>query len=309
MNKGHVFDMQHFSVHDGPGIRTVVFLNGCPLHCEWCANPESQALTNHIMILEADCIGLDKCGLCKNVCPNNCISPKSETSNCVSIDRSRCSGCGACSQVCPGTALTNTLEEKTVNEVIDYVMKDRAYYEKSGGGVTLSGGEPLFQYDFALELLKSFKAKELQTAVETTAYCETEHFLKAAEYIDYFMIDIKSMDSAVHKQYTGVGNEKILANIAAVQKTGKPIEIRIPMIPGVNDSLENLSRTAEFVAEHVAGAKVTLLLYHRLGNTKYEQLGVDAPMKELLPVKLKEHPDYVPERLEVFKKLGIEAKC
>ncbi len=309
MKKGHVFDMQHFSVHDGPGIRTVVFLNGCPLHCEWCANPESQALKNHIMILEADCIGLDKCGLCKNVCPNNCISTKSETSNCVSIDRSRCSGCGACSQVCPGTALTNTLEEKNVDEVMDYVMKDRAYYEKSGGGVTLSGGEPLFQYDFALELLKSFKAKGLQTAVETTAYCEQEHFLKIAEYIDYFMIDIKSMDSEVHKKYTGVGNEKILANIAAVQKTGKPIEIRIPMIPGVNDSLENLSKTAEFVAEHVAGARVTLLLYHRLGNTKYEQLGVDAPMKDLLPVKIKENPDYVPERLAVFEKLGIEAQC
>ncbi len=306
--KGFVFDMQHFSVHDGPGIRTVVFLNGCPLSCEWCANPESQGMKNRILVIGAECIRMDKCGLCGAACPGRYISSDPDT-GLVHIDRDGCTGCGACVDACPGTALNDTLKEKSVEDVVGYVMKDEAYYSQSGGGVTISGGEPFFQYDFAMELLKTFHEKGLHTAVETTGCCDTDRFLEAAELVDYFMIDIKHMDTDVHRKYTGVGNELILHNIKALMKLGKPVEIRIPMIPSINDSHEDLRATADFIDRYAKGAKVTLLLYHRLGNAKHEQMGQEPPLKDLMPVHTKAHPEYVEERLAIFREKGIEAVC
>lgn len=298
--KGLVFDMQHYSLHDGPGIRTLVFLKGCPLKCLWCANPESQSLNNEIMMIKEECIGLLKCGRCRENCPNEAIS--SDEDGQVEIDRRKCTGCGICAENCPGEGINNTNTEKTVAEVLDYVMKDLAFYRKSGGGVTLSGGEPLMQYAFAMELVKAFKKNKIHVAIETTAFTTWDRLSAIAEYVDLFLIDIKHMDSEVHKKYTGKGNENILENIKKLYDMGKKIEIRIPLIPDINDTIEALSETANFLAEKLPGVKISMLPYHRLGQIKYLQMGRNYQMEGVKVINTKADKGYMEDRERLFQK-------
>lgn len=300
---GLIFDMQHYSLHDGPGIRTLVFLKGCPLRCQWCSNPESQSLENEVMVSGQECIGKDKCGLCLEACKAGAISISGNTD--VQINRASCNGCGDCAEACPGNALRNTNKRTPISKVINYVLQDVSYYRKGGGGATLSGGEPLFQYDFCLELLKELKRNRIHTAIETTAFCEWNKLQEASDYIDLFLIDIKHMDDNTHREVTGMSNRLILENIQRLAELGKQIEIRIPLIPGINDSEENLTQTAEFVSDKVKGARVTLLPYHRLGGMKYEQLGKPYVLSGLFPIKMKEDVNYLKDRKRIFEKFSI----
>lgn len=262
---GIVFNIQKFSVNDGPGIRTVVFLKGCPLHCKWCSNPESQLRQIQILWDQRKCLA---CGHCAAICPRKAAALTDRT---VTIDSHLCDGCQKCVEECPGHALKSEGEVKTVGEVMDVVMQDLPFYEESGGGITLSGGEMLSQPDFAAELYKAAKEDGLHTCCETTGYAQKEVFLNVIQNIDYMLFDMKHWDPQKHKEGTGVTNELPLQNMKLAIDAGKEVLPRIPVIPGFNDSLtdaEGLARNLRAV-----GAKQCQLLpFHQFGENKYHQL-------------------------------------
>ena len=207
-----IFDIERNSYVDGPGIRTTVFLKGCPLSCVWCHNPESQSFEKQIMFYKSKCIG---CGKCREVCPNNLKS---------------CDFCGKCELYCPADARKICGKEYTIDEVLKEIVKDKPFYENSGGGVTLSGGEPLAQYDFSLELLKKAKENGIHTAIETCGYAEKSKILEIAKYVDLFLFDCKETNPELHKKYTGVDNKIILDNLKALSDAGSKIILRCPII-------------------------------------------------------------------------------
>ncbi|MCL1992237.1 MAG: glycyl-radical enzyme activating protein [Spirochaetes bacterium] len=302
--QGKIFDRQRYSIHDGPGIRTLIFLKGCPLNCAWCCNPESISANNEIMLLSQECAGTDKCGQCLKACKRGAVYV---AHNAAGINREACDGCGDCARACPGSAMRNTEQTAAVEELADYAMKDAVFYKQSGGGVTLSGGEPLLQDVFCTELLRAFKQKGLNTAVETSAFCGRDELLAAAPFADLFIVDIKHMDSGQHEKYTGVGNERILQNIKKLAEVNAKVEIRVPLIPGINDSPENLKLTGEFAKHELGLNRITLLPYHRLGQTKYEQLGKEYPLARIQPAAPQEEREYMESRRQVFSALGVSA--
>ena len=263
--KGVVFDIQRFSVNDGPGIRTIVFLKGCPLSCLWCCNPESQRRETDVMYDAKKCIG---CGKCMKACQHGAIGPGNETW----VDRSKCVGCGECVNVCPTGALTLKGEVMTVSEVIHVLRRDAHYFRKSGGGITLSGGEPLMQWKYARELLKACKAQGWDTAIETTGYGSDEAIEAVIPYLDLVLLDCKSTDPTVHKRVTGVSNELIQKNSRKIVSMANKVIIRVPTIPTVNASEEEFHRIAEY-AKSLGVDTVHVLPYHTLGQSKYEMLG------------------------------------
>ena len=263
--KGVVFDIQRFSVNDGPGIRTIVFLKGCPLSCLWCCNPESQRKEPDVMYDAKKCIG---CGKCMKACQHGAIGPGNETW----VDRSKCVGCGECVNVCPTGALTLKGEVMTVSEVIHVLRRDAHYFRKSGGGVTLSGGEPLMQWKYARELLKACKAQGWDTAIETTGYGSEEAIEAVIPYLDLVLLDCKSTDPVVHKRVTGVSNELIQKNARKIVSMANKVIIRVPTITTVNESEEVFHRIAEY-AKSLGVDTVHVLPYHTLGQSKYEMLG------------------------------------
>ena len=263
--KGVVFDIQRFSVNDGPGIRTIVFLKGCPLSCLWCCNPESQRKEPDVMYDAKKCVG---CGKCMKACVHGAIGP----GNTTWVDRSKCVGCGECVNVCPTGALTLKGEVMTVSEVIHVLRRDAHYFRKSGGGVTLSGGEPLMQWKYARELLKACKAQGWDTAIETTGYGSDEAIEAVIPYLDLVLLDCKSTDPVVHKRVTGVSNELIQKNARKIVSMANKVIIRVPTIPTVNASEEEFHRIAEY-AKSLGVDTVHVLLYHTLGQSKYEMLG------------------------------------
>jgi len=267
MNTASVFNIQKFSIHDGPGIRTVVFLKGCPLKCLWCANPESQKTEPELEVFPENCI---KCGECIKVCPNNAISFGAKG---IQVDRKKCTNCGICTEVCYSQTLKFIGEEKSVEEVLSEIAKDEAFYKNSGGGYTLSGGEPLKQSEFCIELIKECKNKGYHGAIETSAFGDTKVFKEITELLDFMYIDIKHMDASVHTKGTGVSNKLILKNIREIQDIAKEIVIRTPIIPGYNDSEENIRSTAEFCKDLKAVHKWELLPYHKLGVNKFKSIG------------------------------------
>jgi pyruvate formate lyase activating enzyme len=263
--RGVIFDIQHYSIHDGPGIRTTVFLKGCPLRCLWCSNPESQSDHPEIMFDASRCT---RCGRCVEVCPHN-ASVKQE--NVIQISRELCQGCTICVTLCPGEARQITGSIRKVKEVLQEVEKDRLFYENSGGGVTLSGGEPMNQPEFTGSLLKQCKAKGIHTVLDTSGYVQPELWDRVLDHVDMILYDLKHMDPQKHREFTGVSNQLILANARKLAFLKIPMVIRIPLIPGYNDTDENSESCARFIKE-LGITTVELLPFHNLCVSKYSKL-------------------------------------
>jgi pyruvate formate lyase activating enzyme len=268
--EGTVFDIQRFSVHDGPGIRTIVFLKGCPLSCLWCCNPESQKLAPVVMFQKEQCIG---CGACAKACAQGAVRMDTD----ARIDHSKCIGCGECSGVCPTGALVLKGDRVTVEHLIQTLKKDAGTYRKSGGGITISGGEPLVQWQFATELLKACKAQGWNTAMETTGFGSEEAVESVFPYVDVVLLDIKSMDPKRHKEVTGVSPEVIHKNAARIAEITNVV-VRVPTIPTVNAFDEEFDRIAEFAKTLRGVNTVHVLPYHTYGENKYGLLGDEYPM-------------------------------
>lgn len=266
---GVVFNIQRYSIHDGPGIRTTVFLKGCPLVCTWCQNPESQSRDPEIMINKNLCT---VCGRCVSECENDAISLSEE---CSVTDRAKCLCCGRCVEICPNEARKLSGTEMTVGEVVKEVLKDQKFFESSGGGVTISGGEATFQPEFAIAILRECKELGLHTAIETCGYTSWEVLERFFECTDLVLFDIKHIDNEEHKKGTGMSNEKILENAEKMAKV-KAILVRVPLIPGFNDSEQDVRKIAAFAATLSKEIEVDLLAYNPLGEGKYESLGKDS---------------------------------
>jgi pyruvate formate lyase activating enzyme len=273
--QGYVTQIQNFSVNDGEGLRTTIFLSGCPLRCKWCANPETWTVSPKVAVIQDKCV---KCGKCLHVCPNNSI----ERSMKYLPIKDRCICCGSCADVCLSNARKIMGKKMSVKEVINIVKRDIIFFDESGGGVTFSGGEPTYQLEFLHALIKSLKEIGINIAIETSGYFKWEDTKDVFENIDFAFIDIKHMDRLKHKELTGIDNDVILENIKTIGKLGKDIVIRIPLIEGINDSEENLMATSSFVKEYVPNPKIEILPYHNLGFYKYESLGLSVCKQEFV---------------------------
>lgn len=274
--KGVIFDIQRFSVHDGPGIRTLVFLKGCPLRCQWCSNPESQQRKQEIMFIARNCID---CKKCLTVCPADAIDFGLPSR----IRQEKCTLCGKCIEVCYAEALNIAGQEKTVEMVLNELKKDNIYYRNSGGGITFSGGEPLFQQVFFEQLLIGCKSNGWHTTIETTGFTTEKVLKRVLPLVDLVLMDIKHMNDQKHKVYIGKSNKTALKNARIIAESGVPVIIRIPVIPEFNDDQINIRATADFVRSLGSIKELQLLPYHRLGQNKYEYLGRDYPLKEIKP--------------------------
>ncbi|WP_040195553.1 glycyl-radical enzyme activating protein [Candidatus Soleaferrea massiliensis] len=280
-----IFNIQKFSIHDGPGIRTVVFFKGCPLRCKWCSNPESQRGNVQLLWDRNACVG---CRRCEQACSQRAVSFENGR---VLIDRARCIGCGACADICEAGALTREGRLYTLEEVLHTAMQDEPFYEESGGGVTLSGGEVLSQVSFAAQLLRSLQERGIHTACETTGYGEKEDFLRLIEYTDLLLFDMKHHDDKKHREGTGIGNAQIIANMTLASAMGKEIIVRIPVIPGFNDGLTDAHGFCDLLTD-IGIKRVNLLPFHQFGQKKYELLGLEyayAGVPQLHPEDLKEY--------------------
>ncbi len=272
MIAGRILNIQHFCIHDGPGIRTTVFLKGCPLHCLWCSNPNMQRFERELAYAKTRCIG---CGSCVRGCPERCLAL---TEDGLVVDRERCTLCGKCTDVCPGKAIRFDGIDMTVEQVMDEVSEDRAFYRNSGGGVTLSGGEALSQKDFTVALLRACKDAGLHTALETTACVPYDRFLETVELVDHLFIDVKHFSAEKHKAVTGADNATILENVRRIQRAHPNVHIRIPVIPTINDTEAELEAIARFLDPLSGVRDIELLQYHDLGLAKYEQIGRPYPL-------------------------------
>lgn len=295
-DKGIVFNIQRYSIHDGPGIRTIVFLKGCPLRCKWCSNPESQELMPELSYMKKSCT---QCCTCVQVCPKNAITPIEDG---IKIDRNKCDRCFKCVESCASGALKIEGKEMTVDEVVEEVMKDELFYKRSGGGVTLSGGEVLVQYSFAAAILEAIKEKGINTAIETTGYASWKHFQQVLEYTDYVLYDLKHTDEEKHLEGTGVGLSLILNNLYRAAESGKDLIVRIPLIPEYNMDENNILNLIE-ILKNIKQDEVHILPFHQLGSQKYEYLGRKYKLRNLKPPADNE----VESIRQLFAKHGIKA--
>lgn len=293
-----VFNIQKFSIQDGPGIRTTVFFKGCPLRCLWCSNPESQNSFPEVVHRNSLCTG---CGRCVEACELEAVRL---VEGGVAIERKKCTNCGSCVEVCAPKALHVYGTEMSVDEVLREVMKDKAFYENSGGGVTASGGEPLSQAEFVAELFERCKGAGVHTCLETCGFADFRDWAKVLPFTGLVLHDLKLMDAAAHRKATGKSNEQMLANLELVAAAGVPLVIRIPIIPGINDSEESVRALARHVAGLTGVSEVNLMPYHRFGESKYENLDRRYRLSELTT------PD--DEQLDVliriFEESGVGAK-
>jgi pyruvate formate lyase activating enzyme len=295
--RGLIFNIQRYSIHDGPGIRTTVFMKGCPLRCIWCANPEGQVLKPEIFLNPEKCTG---CGKCVQECPQEAIEIREGKSH---SDRQSCIGCGKCAEVCPNQARNLMGTWASAKEVFQEIKRDSIFYENSGGGVTLTGGDPLAQPEFAIGLLGLCKGVYIHTALETCGYTEWGIFEEVLKFVDLLLYDFKQMDPVKHKRYTGVSNHLILDNARrASHELTIPMWARIPVIPGYNDSVENIEATARFIAEELGDnlKRVNLLPYHRLGETKFERLELNYSVSSNPPGQ-----EHLQELQRVFERFGL----
>jgi pyruvate formate lyase activating enzyme len=277
-NKALIFDIKKFAIHDGVGIRTTVFFKGCPLNCWWCHNPESLNPKPELVLYENKCIG---CGGCFKVCPQKAheILPNKNRV----YHKEKCLLCGKCSGICYAEALVMQGRKVTVEELMVELRKDIPFYKNSDGGITLSGGEPMYQHVFVEALLKQCKSEGLHTIIDTCGYTSWKKFKKVLPYLDSVLYDLKHINDHKHKIYTGVSNRLILRNLYRIGDYGLPLTIRIPIIPGINDTKENIIGAAQFLLGVKNIIKVELLPYHNLAESKYIRLGKEYKLNDLTP--------------------------
>lgn len=267
MKTGLVFDLQRFSLHDGPGIRTTVFLKGCPLHCAWCHNPEAIRRTPQLAYRVERC---DHCLACVGACPHEAHSA---ADGLHIYDRALCRDCGACVEACPRQALRLFGKSRSVEEITAIVVRDRVYYDRSGGGLTLSGGEPLAQFGFSVGLLEAAREAGIGTCVETCGECSRQRLAKILPLVDVFLFDYKASDPQLHRELTGVDNRLILSNLRWLLGQGARVVLRCPLVPGINDQPEHLKNIAALSQLSPAPERIQIMAYHDLGRSKAEQIG------------------------------------
>jgi glycyl-radical enzyme activating protein len=286
-SKGILFDISHFMTEDGPGIRTSVFLKGCPLRCKWCSNAYGLSPYRQLAIMKKKCT---HCGRCINVCVHKAI--RREQDGTVVTDFSRCTACGICAGVCLQDARTIVGREYSVEEVMTEILEDRDFYKRNSGGATFSGGEILMQADFVNQMLIRCRKGGIHTAIETSGFGSAQKLLKLVQNTDFVFMDVKAMDSNLHRELTGVPNELILDNIRMVAeecaRSGRDLVLRLPLIPGMNDGEENLKQTAEFVKHLPGEVELNILPYHNLGAGKYENIGQEYPLEDVEKISAEE---------------------
>jgi pyruvate formate lyase activating enzyme len=285
---GRVFNVQRFSLHDGPGIRTTVFLKGCPARCAWCHNPESQSFEPEVIRVETRCAS---CGTCETVCPHGALPPGSGL----------CTACGDCVEACPAGARQLVGTDRTVGDVLDEVVRDRIFFQESGGGVTFSGGEPLAQLPFLRGLLKGARAHGLHTAVDTCGFASREAVLGLAPLVDLFLFDVKLPDDARHREATGLPSDSILANLRALVDAHPAVWIRVPIVPGYTDHPIDVAAIVALVAGLSRPCPVSLLPYHATGAAKARRLGRPSSLEALAPPT----PDHLETLADLFRERGL----
>lgn len=263
---GYIFDIKRYALHDGDGIRTTVFFKGCPLTCQWCSNPESQKFSAELAYRKDECI---HCTTCVESCPEDALSHPTDS---LKINRGLCNVCGTCVQVCPTGALQHMGRQISTRDLYKEVSSDRPFWERSGGGITVSGGEPLAQAEFLQDFLTICKDGYVDTSIETCLHVSEESVRQITPLVDKVICDLKLMDSSRHYAVTGAHNTLILKNIEYILKSDTNVLVRIPFIPGINDNLDNLKATCSFLESHRKGVELELLPYHRFGEAKYERL-------------------------------------
>jgi len=292
---GTIINIQKYSVHDGPGIRTTVFLKGCPLNCWWCHNPESQNPSHEIMFFEERCTG---CGICAKRCPHAAISM---VDNAPAVDGEKCNLCSKCVDFCPNNAREYVGKDMTVEELMKEIVKDEVFYEQSNGGVTFSGGEPVIHGEFLYNLLKRCKERGIHTAVDTCGCVTWENLEKIADKVDLFLYDLKLMNNEKHKNYTGKENVIVLENLEKLSARGSNIFVRMPIISGVNDDDEHIDEAIKFLS-HINVIQVNLLPYHKMGMDKYRRLKMDYKLSGME----KPSEERMTEIAEMFKVNGFK---
>jgi len=298
--KGFIWNIQRYNIHDGAGIRTIVFFKGCPLSCKWCANPEGISRLVELKLNKTLCIS---CGACVKVCHKKAITLFDSA---VDVDRTKCSACGKCAQVCSAKALELLGREVSVNEILEECEKDMIFFRRSGGGLTLSGGEALLQAEFASALLRAAKEVGMNTAIETSGAVQWSRLEKVLPYADTFLFDLKHMDSKKHKEYTGVPNELVLENARKLAMHDANLVFRMPVIPGINDTEENIKQTAEF-AKWCNADYLELLPYHKLGINKYEMLGKRYQLPEIVCPSRQDMATYKMWAMKYFERVIVES--
>lgn len=293
---GRIFNIQRYSIHDGPGIRTTVFFKGCPLKCQWCHNPESQSYERDIMIFGDKCIN---CGFCVRACDKGALDIKD---NEVMFKSHLCTKCGKCCEACPTGCRAIVGEDKTVEYIMKEIEKDRVFYEESQGGVTFSGGEPLSQGEILKEILKRCSKEKIHTVVDTSGYGSKELIKDIVPYVDLFLYDLKSIDDTVHKKFTAVSNKIILENLKLIGELQGNIYIRIPIIPGINDSEEQIDSFIDVIKNVKGVLQVNILPYHHISEEKYRRLNRVYQCKHIEEPR-NEHMEFIKNR---FEKVGFK---
>ena len=299
MHFGVVSNIQKYSIQDGPGIRTTVFLKGCPLDCWWCHNPEGRSPKPEVVVLETRCI---RCGECVKVCPHVTSAPSAEP---PLQGNTECEVCGACVEACPTRGRQAVGIHMSVDEVVDEIVKDRIFYDDSKGGVTFSGGEPLMQPRFLRALLEECRSRGIHTAIDTCGYAPREILMTVTPLANLFLYDLKLMEETRHLEYTGVSNKLILENLQWLGQSHDNIWIRVPIIPGVNDGEDQLDALARFSASIPGVRQVNLLPYHMTGVPKFRRLGQAYRLAEVKPPSA----EFMAAAVEKFNALGLKARA